>query len=110
MMIKMQIIMDEEKILKEKKYSLPKIYEALDDYFVRQLHIMKGEDGFYVGSGAKGDFGNFGLAMWTLGKKDWFMDNVRTWLYFNSEDSDDPKDFIVEDFKDFCIEKYRKTA
>lgn len=109
-MIKMQIIMDEEKIISEKKYNLAKIYETLDDYFVNQLRIPKENDGFYVGSGAKGDFGNFGLAMWTLGKKAWFMDNVATWLYFNSEDSDNPDDFVVEDFKEFCKQKYQISA
>jgi len=109
-MIKMQIIMDDAKILQEKKYSLEKIYAALDDYFINKLHINKGDDGFYIGSGAKGDFGNFGLAMWTLGKKAWFMDNVTTWLYFNSEDSDDPNDFVIEDFRDFCLQKYKTSA
>jgi hypothetical protein len=109
-MIKMQIVMDEDKILREKQYSLSKIYEALDDYFTNPLHVLKGENGFYVGSGTKSDFGNFGLAMWTLEKKPWFMDNVKTWLYFNSEDSDDPNDFVIEDFKDFCAQKYRISA
>ena len=109
-MVKMQIIMDEEKILREKKYSLERIQSSLDDYFVNKLRIPKGENGFYIGSGAKSDFGNFGLAMWTLGKKDWFMDNVKTWLYFNSEDSDDPDSFVIEDFKEFCEQKYRIGA
>ena len=77
---------------------------------MEQLHLQKGEDGFYLGSGAKGDFGNFGLAMWTLGKKAWFMDNVMTWLYFNSEDSDDPDDFVIEDFKAFCAQNYQIGA
>jgi len=109
-MIKMQIVMDEDKITREGKYKLDKIYGTLDNYFINKLNITKGENGFYIGSGAKGDFGNFGLAMWTLGKKDWFMDNVKTWQYFNSEDSDDPNDFVVEDFKAFCIQKHRISA
>jgi hypothetical protein len=50
------------------------------------------------------------IAMWTLGQKPWFMDNVKTWLYFNSEDSDDPNDFLVEDFKDFCAQKYVRSV
>jgi len=102
--------MDEEKILQEKKYSLEKIQNTLDDYFVNQLHVTKSENGFYIGTGAKSDFGNFGLAMWTLGKKAWFMDNVKTWLYFNSEGSDDPNDFAIEDFKAFCIQNYQIVA
>lgn len=109
-MIKMQIIMDEEKILREKKYSLAKVYETLDHFFLDNLHLAKGEDSFYLGSGAKTDFGNFGRAMWTLSKKAWFLDNVQTWLYFNSDDSDDPNDFVIEDFKDYCLKKYRATA
>jgi hypothetical protein len=36
------------------------------------------------------------------------MDNVKTWLYFNSDDSDDPEDFAI-DFKDFCLHKYVKN-
>jgi hypothetical protein len=48
--------------------------------------------------------------MTTLGKKSWFMDNVNTWLYFNSDDSSDPDDFAVEDFKEFCSSRYRVSA
>jgi len=109
-MIKMQIIIDEKKVLREKKYSLAKIYETLDRFFLENLCLKKGEDGFYLGSGAKTDFGNFGRAMWTLSKKSWFLDNVDTWLYFNSDDSDDPNDFVVEDFKDYCLRKYGAIA
>ena len=109
-MIKMQIIMDEGKIIKEKKYSLDKINETLDRFFLENLHLTKGENGFYLGSDAKSDFGNFGRAMWTLGKKPWFLENVEAWLYFNSDDSDDPNDFVIEDVKDYCLRKYRATA
>jgi hypothetical protein len=109
-MIKMQIIMDDEKIRRDGRYNPLKIQKALDDFFLNKLHVRKGDDGFYLGTGTKSDFGNFGLAMWTLGKKSWFMDNVKTWLYFNSEDSDDPNDFIIEDFKDFCAQKYAAGA
>jgi hypothetical protein len=108
-MIKMQIKMNEKKINDEGRYSLSKIYGALDEYFVGRLSVKKGSDGFYVGTGSPKDFGNFGLAMVTLGKKDWFMDNVETWLYYNSEDSDNPEDFVVEDFKEFCAKRYQMS-
>ena len=109
-MIKMQIIMDEEKILRENKYSLEKIYETLDRFFLDNLRLSKGDDGFYLGNGAKTDFANFGRAMWTFSKKAWFMENVATWLYFNSDDSDDPNDFVIEDFKEYCLRKYKTTT
>jgi hypothetical protein len=102
--------MDEDKILRERKYDLAKVNAALDNFFLNTLHLRKGEDGFYLGSNAKTDFGNFGRAVWVLKKKAWFLDNVKTWLYFNSEDSDDPNDFVIEDFRDYCVRKYRATA
>jgi hypothetical protein len=109
-MIKMQIKMDEKKIKREGRYSLQRIYGTLDDYFVNRLNIPKGSDGFYIGTGSPLDFGNFGVAMVTLGKKPWFMENVDTWLYFNSEDSEDPEDFVVEDFKKTCLERLYTVA
>jgi hypothetical protein len=109
-MIKMQIKLNDNKIEQGGRYSLERIYAALDDYLVSQLHFEKSGDGFYLGTGLPDDFGNFGLAMVTLGKKPWFMDNVETWLYFNSEDSDDPNDFAVEDFKEFCQAHYQAAA
>jgi hypothetical protein len=105
-MIKMQILMDETKIRREGKYTLVKIYETLDAFFVNRLHFIKEDNGFYSGTGSPGDFANFGIAMTTLGKKRWFMDNVDTWLYFNSEDSEDPGDYVIEDFKETCLEYY----
>jgi hypothetical protein len=106
-MIKMQIKMDEAKLKRDGRYSLERVYGTLDDYLVNELRFKKGRDGFYLGTNSPDDFGNFGLAMVTLGKKPWFMDNVDTWLYFNSEDSDNPNDFVVEDFKDFCSKRYQ---
>ncbi|MDR1014130.1 MAG: hypothetical protein LBL86_04020 [Coriobacteriales bacterium] len=109
-MIKMQIKMDEGKIRRGGRYSLDRIYGILDDYLVNNLRFAKDGDGFYLGTGSPDDFGNFGLAMVTLGKKGWFMDNVDTWLYFNSEDSTDPDDYVIEDFKEFCKERYQASA
>jgi hypothetical protein len=109
-MIKMQIKMDEQKIECNGRYSLERIYGTLDEYLVNRLRFKKAPDGFYLGTGSPDDFGNFGLAMVTLGKKPWFMDNVGTWLYFNSDDSDDPDDFVIEDFKEFCQKRYQMAV
>ena len=32
-----------------------------------------------------------------LKEQSWFMDNAKTWLYCNSDDSDDPSEFNEED-------------
>jgi hypothetical protein len=108
--IKMQIVMDDEKILSEGKYNLEKLLASLDDFMVAKLGLRKGDDGFYCGRGAHSDYSHFGIAMTTLGKKTWFMDNVDTWLYYNSDDSDNPDDFVIEDFKEFCQQRYQMSA
>jgi hypothetical protein len=102
-MIKMQIIMDDQKIRRDKKYDVAKIHQALDSYMTVDLGLRKAQDGFYLGSNARSDWSHFGLAFNMLRKKDWFLGNVKTWLYFNSDASDDPEDFAVEDFKEFCL-------
>jgi virulence-associated protein VapD len=102
-MIKMQIVMDDAKIQRQKRYNVEKIHKTLDAFLMDKLGFSKSADGFYLGSGGKTDFSYFGIAFNTLRKKDWFVDNVKTWLYYNSDASDDPEDFAVEDFKAFCL-------
>ena len=108
-MIKMQIVMDDNKIAREGKYNSKKLYASLDAFMVAKLGFQKGDGGFYYGKGTRNDYSHFGIAMTTLGKKQWFMDNVDTWLYFNSDDSNDPNDFEIEDFKEFCQRRYQVT-
>jgi hypothetical protein len=109
-MIKMQIVMDDQKIAQEGKYNLNKLHSSLDDFLVSKLGFTKGDNGFYFGGGTRNDYSHFGVAMTTLGKKSWFMDNVNTWLYYNSDDSSDPDDFAIEDFKEFCFNRYQVSA
>lgn len=109
-MIKMQIVLDDQKIAHEGKYNLKKLHASLDDFLVTKLGFNKGEDGFYYGKGVGSDYSHFGVAMTTLGKKSWFMDNVIIWLYYNNDDSSDPDDFVIEDFKEFCSTRYRVSA
>jgi NADH:ubiquinone oxidoreductase subunit len=104
-MIKMQIIMDDEKIAHDKNYNVQIIHDTLDSYFVNKLGMQKGSDGFYLGSGSGKDFSRFGLAYSNLSEKSWFLENVKTWLYFNSDASYDSDDFVVEDFKQHCLNK-----
>jgi hypothetical protein len=47
-MIKMQIVLDEEKILSEKKYSIAKIRAFLDNVFLEKCNLSKDKEGFYV--------------------------------------------------------------
>jgi hypothetical protein len=93
--------MDGSKIEREHKYRLDKIHGALDDLFLNQLHLLKGDDGFYIGTGGSKDYANFCSAYGKLRDTDWFVDNVATWLFYISED-EAPEDYSVEDMKEFC--------
>jgi hypothetical protein len=105
--IKMQIVMDDNKITREHRYSVAKIHRALDEFMVDTLRLAKDGDGFYLGTNSRKDFSTFGIAFNTLRKKEWFACNVKTWLYFNSDASVDPNDFVIEDFKDYCENRMR---
>ncbi len=99
-MIKMEIRMDDEKILKERKYRLEAVYEAVDKAF--GYWNFKGEKTssgsvIYKDNGSSRDFGRFGSIVNALKKKDWFMGNVATWILYESDDSDSPEDFAAED-------------
>ena len=109
-MIKMQIIMDDAKIQREEYFDVTTINNVIDNYLVGKLGFHKADDGFYLGDGSKADFSSFGLAFNTLRKKDWFINNVKTWLYFNSDASDSPEDFVIEDFKEFCLGNLGETG
>lgn len=100
-MIKMQIILDDDKMRHEGKLDPSQAYQAIDNYLIGKLGLQKTDQSFYIGTGSTQDFSLFGLAFNTLRKKDWFTENVKTWLYFNSDSSENPEDFIVEDFKDY---------
>jgi virulence-associated protein VapD len=109
-MIKMQILMDERKILREKKYDLDKIYAFLDEVFVVKCGLKKGFGGFYLETGANDDLALFARAIRILERQEWFLQNVDTWLLFDSTDRDDPEDFNVEDAKAYYLAKYKVSA
>jgi hypothetical protein len=106
----MQIIMNEEKIEREGLYDLDGIYAKLNGFLIERLEFNNVGNGFYEGRELSSDFARFGMAMTTLGRQAWFMDNVDTWLYFSNDDSDAPNDFAVEDFKEFCLSEFKIGA
>jgi virulence-associated protein VapD len=100
-MIKMQIIIDDDKVARETTYNAAKIHQVLDNYMVNKLGFRKAPNGFYLGADNAKDFSRFGIAFSTLRHKEWFAKSVKTWLYFNSDASDDPEDYVIEDFTDY---------
>ena len=73
----------------------------LDEIFKQQGLIRSGV-GIYVGSGRASDFANFWRIIWALAEKEWFMNNVKKWVWYNSDDGRDKNDFVAEDIIEFC--------
>lgn len=79
-MMKMKITMNENRIIKEKKYDVSKIYAYLDKLFQKRGMVKK--DGWYI----NGSFTACGAVIINLTSKDWFMENVDEWLWYDEDD------------------------
>ena len=92
-MMKMLILLDEDKIIRENKYSLSKIQNYLERHFEKR-NMIKDTDGWY----SNGSFSSCGSLIIILSEKRWFMDNIKEWLWMDTTDGsiDDLKDFYKE--------------
>ena len=91
-------VMDEEKIIREGKYTLEEIYKNIDD--LAEFSRMKKIDKFYYVS--KNDTpSDLGCFVWSnLEEQDWFIDNVKEWLWLDKiEGVNDIIKFIEEENK-----------
>ena len=90
-MFAMKIQMDEEKILREGKINLQKVYAALDRIFAK-YNLVKGEtepDGTlnYLGTESNKDFGRFTTVAINLEDVNtWFAPNCKKWLWGDNEE------------------------
>lgn len=99
-MLKLEIKLDEDKIIEDHKYKVESIYQALEQSFAKyQLRKEVKPDGtmFFYGNGRSKDYGAFGCIITSLRDKAWFMDYVTKWVWYNSDDGDNEEDFVVED-------------
>lgn len=106
-MLKLRIIMDKEKIARDGRYEASAILSAIDAAFERSgLLKSEREANMYVGMGYADDYAKFWRIIWSLAEKPWFMENVKEWLWFNSDDGKDENDFSIEDIMAFCKENH----
>ncbi|HKM19175.1 MAG TPA: hypothetical protein VJY14_03835 [Aliarcobacter sp.] len=100
-----KIVMDEEKILREGKYTLEEIYKNIDD--LAEFSRMKKIDKYnYVSKNdTPSDLGCFAYSNleeqdWFIDNvKDWFIDNVKEWLWLDKEDGIDDILKVLKEFK-----------
>lgn len=87
-MMKMLIELDENKIMSDGKYDLDKINSYLSKAFAKR-NMQKESSNWYT----NGNFTNCGSLILTLSQKDWFIENVKQWLWYDEDDDS------IEDLK-----------
>jgi hypothetical protein len=75
------------------------ISRRVDEYMLGILGFNKIGNGYYAGRGRVGDLIRAGYVSHQLSKQDWFAQNIRSWLLFNSDESDDPDDYHISDIR-----------
>ena len=99
-MLKLEIRLNENKILTEGKYTTECLNQTLISAFEEeQLDCRKESDGtlVFVGRGRAKDYGCFGMLITALKREMWFMNYVEKWIWYNSDDGESEDDFAVED-------------
>jgi hypothetical protein len=108
-MIKMQIIMDDSKIVAESLYDLQEIHDEINNVVVKDEGFTKGDDGFYFWHGENGVSKAAGV-LYLLGDSDWFTDNVKVWMYYRDNPLGKPGDYFVEDWREMTNFRLQKSG
>ena len=108
-MKKMQVVLDREKVIREGIYDINRMQHVVDEVFVDENGLIKGDEGYYYAREPDGALERFMTATFTLSESDWLLDNVKTWIWYNSDDY--PEEDCTEDAKEFflrCREERRR--
>lgn len=93
-MLGTKIVVDEDKIIKEKRYDLNKIYKTLDDT-AYNFYFTKQDKFTYIAKDDEEALSNMGRFCFdTLMNSKWFIENVKEWLFLDSEEGN--SDMMVE--------------
>ncbi len=99
-MLKLEIKLDDDKVEKEGKYTTSGIYGTVDKVFSQydfNKEILSDGTHCYYGNGKPKDYGIFGKIITSLKNKEWFIDYLSKWLWYNSDDGEDDEDYSIED-------------
>ncbi|MCX4360958.1 hypothetical protein [Mucispirillum schaedleri] len=91
-----RIVMDEDKIRREGKYDLDKVYQNIDE-LAEYAGLIKKNKYTYICQGNEKDLA--ALAIFNFHKlveAEWFTKNVKEWTWINKEEGDEN---LIEHFK-----------
>ena len=101
-MMKMEIAFDEEKVRREGKWDIEKMYGFVDKFFAEH-RMSKAGKGMYNGTNDKDEFALMGIAIGRFRKTEWFTENVKVWNWYYSH-SYDREIMCCEDIAEGLIE------
>lgn len=83
-----KIVIDEEKVIREKKYKLDVIYEYLDK-LAKQCNLIKVDKNTFHAKGDENDLANLGLFVYKHAiKNEWITKNVKEWIWISQKEGD----------------------
>ena len=81
-----KIVIDEEKVLRVKKYNLDAIYEYLDK-LAKQCDLIKVDKNTFHAKGNENDLANLGLFVYKHAiKNEWITKNVKEWVWISQKE------------------------
>ncbi len=90
-MMNVLIRLDEERIKADRKYSLIKMWAAIDKLYERGCNKEPQEDGsvLYVGDEKKDYFSAIGIAYIRLHESSWFLPYCLQWVLYDNDDDEE---------------------
>ena len=83
-----RIVMDEDKIRKEGKYDLDKLYQNIDE-LAEHVGLIKKNKYTYICQGNEKDLAALGIFNFmNLVKQEWFTKNVKEWIWIDRKEGD----------------------
>ena len=96
---KVEILIDEEKVLQDDKYEPATMYEYIKDMFrtfhLREVKTEKPNFIVFIDRGNDKDFGGFWSAIWDLYEEDWFKRYALQCTWYNNVEGN-VEDVLVE--------------
>ncbi|MCL2019628.1 MAG: hypothetical protein FWG70_07700 [Oscillospiraceae bacterium] len=97
-MIRMEIEFDEEKVKRENKYDIDKMWAKVDEFMLVKYKLKKTAPGVYSDYPGYDGYGKFFVFTAHFEKRDWFMNSLKRWDWVEY-DEDEPNDEYREDWK-----------
>jgi hypothetical protein len=93
---RMQIVLDEEAMVKDNEFNVKKIKTLIDKVMVGYLQFIKGKNGWYYGKKGNDNYSNL-MSAHILHQYPWFKNYLKKW-YFIKTESLSSTGWVIEDW------------